>query len=116
MPARIPKACRKRGCPKTTTDRSGYCDNHKGDGWNSYQQGKSRHERGYGSSWDRLKPIVMKRDRYLCQNCLRNDIVISGTTVDHIIPKARGGSDELCNLELLCVPCHRRKTARERIK
>ncbi|MEM8006734.1 HNH endonuclease, partial [Morganella morganii subsp. sibonii] len=25
MPPRIPRACRKRGCAKTTTDRSGYC-------------------------------------------------------------------------------------------
>ncbi|MDM9285683.1 HNH endonuclease, partial [Providencia rettgeri] len=25
MPPRIPRACRKRGCTKTTTDRSGYC-------------------------------------------------------------------------------------------
>ncbi|HBZ0631051.1 TPA: HNH endonuclease, partial [Klebsiella pneumoniae] len=26
MPALIPRACRKRGCPSTTTDRSGYCE------------------------------------------------------------------------------------------
>ncbi|HDY8290944.1 TPA: HNH endonuclease, partial [Klebsiella pneumoniae] len=25
MPALIPRACRKRGCAGTTTDRSGYC-------------------------------------------------------------------------------------------
>ncbi|MGH6116800.1 HNH endonuclease, partial [Enterobacter hormaechei] len=25
MPALISRACRKRGCPGTTTDRSGYC-------------------------------------------------------------------------------------------
>ncbi|TAI73971.1 HNH endonuclease, partial [Klebsiella pneumoniae] len=26
MPALIPRACRKRGCSGTTTDRSGYCE------------------------------------------------------------------------------------------
>ncbi|EKM5750966.1 HNH endonuclease, partial [Cronobacter sakazakii] len=26
MPSAIPRACRKRGCPGTTTDRSGYCE------------------------------------------------------------------------------------------
>lgn len=52
MPALIPRACRKRGCAGTTTDRSGYCEKHRNEGWQQYQQGKSRHERGYGSQWD----------------------------------------------------------------
>ncbi|EFT8879185.1 HNH endonuclease, partial [Salmonella enterica] len=29
MPLRIPKACRVRGCRRTTTDPSGYCESHK---------------------------------------------------------------------------------------
>ncbi|PSF92115.1 HNH endonuclease, partial [Escherichia coli] len=33
MPPRIPRACRKRGCAGTTTDSSGYCDKHRGEGW-----------------------------------------------------------------------------------
>ncbi|MEK8494016.1 HNH endonuclease, partial [Escherichia coli] len=33
MPSRIPRACRKRGCAGTTTDSSGYCDKHRGEGW-----------------------------------------------------------------------------------
>lgn len=52
MPALIPRACRKRGCAGTTTDRSGYCEKHRNEGWQQHQQGKSRHERGYGSQWD----------------------------------------------------------------
>ncbi|WP_376787997.1 HNH endonuclease [Morganella morganii] len=47
MPPRIPRACRKRGCAKTTTDRSGYCEEHRNTGWESHQQGKSRNEREY---------------------------------------------------------------------
>lgn len=47
MPLRIPRACRKRGCAKTTTDRSGYCEEHRNTGWENHQQGKSRHEREY---------------------------------------------------------------------
>ena len=34
--------------------------------------------------------------------------------VDHIQPKSRGGRDTLVNLQALCAPCHRAKTARER--
>ncbi|MDM7498745.1 HNH endonuclease, partial [Escherichia coli] len=37
-------------------------------------------------------------------------------TVDHIIPKAHGGTDDDSNLESLCLECHRAKTARERIR
>ncbi|EHS1339913.1 HNH endonuclease, partial [Escherichia coli] len=37
-------------------------------------------------------------------------------TVDHIIPKAHGGTDADCNLQSLCWPCHKAKTARERLK
>lgn len=33
--------------------------------------------------------------------------------VDHIVPKERGGADELHNLQVLCAPCHSRKTAIE---
>ncbi|MGX8924127.1 HNH endonuclease, partial [Enterobacter hormaechei] len=72
MPALIPRACRKRGCPGTTTDRSGYCPRHLNEGWQQHQRGQSRHQRGYGSKWDRLRPIVLDRDKHLCQECLRN--------------------------------------------
>ncbi len=30
--------------------------------------------------------------------------------VDHIIPVAHGGSHEMRNLQLLCQPCHNRKS------
>lgn len=31
---------------------------------------------------------------------------------DHIVPRCRGGGNELTNLRTLCVPCHKRETAR----
>ncbi|MCW6583585.1 HNH endonuclease [Yersinia ruckeri] len=116
MPPRIPRACRKHGCRNTTTDRSGFCTEHQNTNWENHQQGKSRHERGYGTLWDRLKPQVKARDKGLCQACLREGRSVPGTTVDHIIPKAHGGTDDLGNLELLCWPHHRQKTATERLR
>ena len=35
---------------------------------------------------------------------------------DHVVPVADGGSDELDNLQLLCVKCHKKKTAKEHEK
>ncbi len=31
---------------------------------------------------------------------------------DHIVPRVRGGGNELTNLRTLCVPCHKGETAR----
>ncbi|MBX9476485.1 HNH endonuclease [Yersinia enterocolitica] len=116
MPARIPKACRKRGCVGTVTDRSGYCEKHLNEGWLRYQQGKSRHQRGYGRLWEIRRTRVLKRDNYLCQACLCKGRVVEAKTVDHIISKAHGGTDDDSNLQSLCWPCHRAKTARERLR
>lgn len=116
MPARIPRACRKHGCGKTTTDRSGYCTDHANEGWQQHQQGRTRHERGYGSQWDIRRARILKRDDSLCQNCLRTGRAVEARTVDHIKPKAHGGTDDDSNLEALCWPCHKSKTARERLR
>ncbi|MCN2081458.1 HNH endonuclease, partial [Escherichia coli] len=109
-------ACRKRGCAGTTTDSSGYCDKHRGEGWVQHQRGLSRHQRGYGSKWDVIRARILKRDNHLCKNCLRNGRAVEARTVDHMIPKAHGGTDDDSNLESLCRECHREKTARERIR
>lgn len=118
MPPRIPKACRQQGCPKTTTDPSGFCHVHKpteASRWSNYQRGRSRHERGYGSNWDKLRLVVLKRDRYICQcdECQRLGLVKEATHVDHIVAKAHGGNDELVNLRAINKDCHKRKTAKE---
>lgn len=48
--------------------------------------------------------------------CQRAGVVREAKTVDHIIPKAHGGTDADNNLQSLCWPCHKAKTARERLK
>lgn len=56
----------------------------------------------------RVRNGVLARDGYRCVDC-------SGTTdleVDHIIPRAVGGSDHPANLRTLCRRCHRTKTRR----
>lgn len=69
----------------------------------------SRHERGYGTDWDKLRQDILKRDNHLCQGCLPR--VVPGNHVDHIKPKAKGGTDDPHNLQTLCEPCHKAKTA-----
>jgi 5-methylcytosine-specific restriction protein A len=117
MPLRPGKACRQINCPNVAKSREhqGYCEEHKDKaGWNLNERNKgNRHSRGYGSDWDKVKPIAMKRDSYLCQSCIKKGIATAAAQVDHIKPKAKGGNNSLSNLQSLCEPCHRAKTARE---
>ncbi|WP_375708120.1 HNH endonuclease [Klebsiella pneumoniae] len=71
---------------------------------------------GYGRPWEIKRARIMKRDKYLCQNCRRDGIATKASSVDHIIPKAHGGTDDDFNLESLCWTCHSKKTATERTR
>lgn len=73
----------------------------------------SRHSRGYGTAWDKLRAFILQRDKYLCQACLKQGRAKQGNHVDHITPKAKGGTDDAANLQVLCEPCHTAKTAAE---
>ena len=74
---------------------------------------RSRHERGYGTAWDKLRKQAMTRDDWLCQPCLRKGRATPATECDHITPKSQGGTDDLDNLQAICTDCHKAKTAQE---
>lgn len=75
--------------------------------------GLTRHQQGYGSGWEKVRKEALERDCYLCQPCQRAGRVTAAREVDHITPKARGGTDALRNLQSICRPCHTTKTARD---
>lgn len=75
---------------------------------------RSRHERGYSTAWDKLRLRILKRDSYLCQQCLKDGRVAAATSVDHIMPKAKGGTDDPGNLQSLCGGCREAKDAEDR--
>jgi len=54
------------------------------------------------SSWKNIRSIVLKRDNYKCVLCGKEN---SGQ-VHHIIPRSKGGTEELSNLITLCGRCH----------
>jgi 5-methylcytosine-specific restriction endonuclease McrA len=49
---------------------------------------------------------ILRRDKHKCGYCGRGDLPL---TVDHILPKARGGVDSWENLITACLPCNNRK-------
>ena len=73
----------------------------------------SRHERGYNSQWDRIRLQALKRDNHLCQPCLKAGRITEAREVDHIKPKANGGTDAMVNLQSICRECHAAKTAQD---
>ena len=48
---------------------------------------------------------VIRRDGNCCQYCGLNDRI----TIDHVMPRSRGGKDTWTNLVAACVPCNNRK-------
>ena len=55
---------------------------------------------------------VFKRDRFTCQYCGRKapDVVLQ---VDHIVPVAKGGKNDILNLVTSCVDCNSGKSDRK---
>lgn len=49
---------------------------------------------------------ILKRDKHKCGYCGRGDIPL---TIDHIMPKARGGGDNWDNLVAACMTCNNKK-------
>jgi 5-methylcytosine-specific restriction endonuclease McrA len=62
-----------------------------------------------GWEWQRLKALILGRDRYICAIC-----GAIATTVDHIVPIAAGGSNAPANLRSLCAICHDERHGRRR--
>ncbi len=54
----------------------------------------------------RARFLIFKRDRYKCQMCKAAGGLLE---VDHVIPRALGGSNKLGNLQTLCRKCNRGK-------
>jgi 5-methylcytosine-specific restriction enzyme A len=78
-----------------------------------HHDGRSRHERGYGAAWVKTRSRILKRDGYLCQTCKREGRLTPATAVDHVKPKAKGGTDDDDNLASICAAHHAEKSARE---
>ncbi len=52
---------------------------------------------------------ILKRDGYRCQYC---GVKSHELTIDHIIPKSRGGNDSWDNLVSACKECNNKKADR----
>ena len=69
--------------------------------------------RGYGYRWRRLTARILAEHRAaygnFCPGWMREPHRAEVLTVDHIIPRAAGGTDERSNLQVLCRVCNSAK-------
>ena len=64
-------------------------------------------QRGYGHRWRKLRLAVLARDGYGCHYCGG-----LADSVDHVIPKSQGGTDDPSNLVAACIECNSSPIAR----
>ena len=76
--------------------------------WNA----RGRNPRPLPPDWPARRRLVLVRDRNVCQIAF-DGCTVRATEVDHVIPRSRGGSDQLENLQAACSRCHASKTGRE---
>ena len=56
-----------------------------------------------------VRAYVFDRDNSQCQSCGKTNLVAQ-LQIDHIIPLAHGGSNDISNLQTLCSICNQQKS------
>jgi hypothetical protein len=84
----------------------GHCPIHEHDNAAT----RYREKGGSTRARQKIKEQLIVRDGERCVMCKKSDIPL---TLDHIHPIALGGKNEINNSQLLCIPCHTKKTRRD---
>ncbi|MEC4986672.1 MAG: HNH endonuclease [Oscillatoria sp. PMC 1068.18] len=55
-----------------------------------------------------VRKYVFERDNYCCKSCQKKSYQTI-LNIDHIVPLAKGGSNDISNLQTLCRSCNQKK-------
>lgn len=104
----VPRFCLAPRCPQRVEGRSPYCPEHAP----AVTAWASRRTPRPASNWEwrKQRRRALIRDRHRCVECGSPAV-----EVDHIVPRSRGGTDDLSNLRSMCRPCHKAKSEAERL-
>lgn len=106
MPQRLRGICSQPFCNARAVSR-GRCALHPRPAMIGGQKRPSASAQGYGAEWRRIRAAHL-RDYPACVVC---GMIDPSNNIDHIIPKAHGGTDDTSNLQTLCHVHHSIKTA-----
>lgn len=112
------KLCNKQGCRELTKLKEKYCDKHRElefeniKRWRKdydYKRKDDKYKKFYKSrEWKRLRDYILKRDNYICQECIKENKITICNTVHHVVEVRKDFSKALDkeNLITLCHKCH----------
>lgn len=104
MPMGAMSMCTEQGC-RTLLARPGKCLGHKRQPW----QHAIISARTYGTYAHKQARAEAIRREPICYICKQKP----SSTVDHVVPKAEGGTDHPSNLRGCCSDCQQAKASRE---
>lgn len=70
--------------------------------------GSALTKKGSTRRWRKLRAAVLARDRGICHLCGRG----GARSVDHLVPRAHGGSDDMANLAAAHLSCNSERGSR----
>lgn len=66
-----------------------------------------------GHAWRQIRKRILTRDCGMCVPCRELERFSLAEDVDHKVPVWEGGTDDDGNLQAICKPCHKAKSALE---
>jgi len=107
MPTAPSRPCAQPACPALVT-HTRYCTDHADHSRDRDRWRGTAASRGYDAAWRKVRALALKRDRYLCLNCIKGDRVTPAEDVHHVAPirVAPERRLDLNNLMSVCRPCH----------
>lgn len=111
MPSRSAHPCAEHGCNRLVTQGS-RCAEHRL--LRAPDTRPSAAERGYGRDWKTKVRDPFIKEHPWCTNPFGlHGPRVSAVVVDHITPRAKGGTDAWVNLQGLCRRCDNKKHYRD---
>lgn len=105
-----PRPCLVCGRPS----QGNYCAQHNPELDEAERNARNPYRRHYRDpQYARNRQHRFERAHGKCESC---GIYLQPAAwqCDHIVPVSKGGTNDITNLQVLCIPCHRRKTRAER--
>ena len=92
------------------------CSEHEKEHWKQINEGREpsrEQKRGdLGAEWRKVRERILNRDP-ICKIAMMCAGDVPSEEVDHIIPRAQGGTIDDDNLQGVCRKCHAWKTKQE---
>lgn len=80
-------------------------------GYDKYKRSKEAKAFYKSSAWLKCREVVLIRDHYMCQPCLKRERITTANTVHHIKPLEDYPelALDIDNLESICPSCHNKE-------